>query len=414
MKDKITTRDIVQWIFVGVFILGLIGCIIYIASFQLSSKESALLSIILTIISVIATWIVSNLFSESAHKSALAEVKEQHQTNLKTYALNAAEKVDNLSNELRKFSIYLQEELEKEDESLEEANMSKAERIESAIHIVNTLKSVNDTALSDWKGVIGDELDEIREERLDRENELRELVDRVEEVVNNQNSHLQNITSASKREQARQIEELRKELSLALNSVSGTVIKPTRKKNAREKVTNECPHCSSEINYTQRAKINSYKTVKCSNCDQRSLARWNQELNFHLIKEAILDEKINCPWCSQSTTIHLSNVPFSKKIEECEQCNEQIKATRKVDGISLTKFNQPAQATITREELTEEFIQKVKGRLPEQPWPTGIHKTIAEEFDSPNRHISWAIKELISRGDFNPQIDGVIYYRKEK
>jgi hypothetical protein len=41
---------------------------------------------------------------------------------------------------------------------VDEALQAREERIESAIHLIRTLKSVNDTSLSDWEGVIGDEL----------------------------------------------------------------------------------------------------------------------------------------------------------------------------------------------------------------------------------------------------------------
>jgi transcription elongation factor Elf1 len=410
------TKEVLLYILIGLFGLSLIGCIIYIGQNDLSPNENALLSIILTIISIVATWIVSNLFAASAHKTALEEVKAQHLSNLKTYALNAAEKVDNLSNELNRLSVYLQDELEKEDESHEESLISKIERLESSIHIVNTLKSVNDTSLSDWKGVIGEELDEIREEKIERENDLRELVDRVEEVINYQNYHYRDAESIQAFKQLEEIKEIKKELSLALSSIGGPVVKPTKPKSTREKIEIKCPYCGTSLSYTQKTKASSYKTIKCKNCDGRSLSRWIQNKGFELVKEEQVEESITCPWCQKETKILLSNLPSSKNVSNCTACLQSIKLTRKIDGITITKYGlQDEQSNPTPKiELTEEFIQKVKNRLPAQPWPSGIHKIIAEEFNVPNQHITLAIKRLINRGLFHPQVDGVIYYRKEE
>lgn len=58
--------------------------------------------------------------------------------------------------------------------------------------------------------------------------------------------------------------------------------------------------------------------------------------------------------------------------------------------------------------LSEEIISKVSLLLPEQPWPSGIHKKIASELGMTNSASSRAIKELIFRGVFSPQLDGKV------
>lgn len=345
-----------------------------------------------------------------SHKKAIAEVKEQHLNNLKTYALNAAEKVDNLSNELSRLSVYLQEELEKDDD--EESELSKTERLESAIHIVNTLKSVNDTSLSDWKGVIGDELDEIREEKIERANELRDLADRVEEVINNQNHQIRHLQSRQAHDQSIQIETLRKELTLVLNSVSGSFVKPKRTKTIKQQVENACPHCNNLLKYKQKPKPNSYKTVKCTNCEKRSLAKWYVDPGFVLEKEEAKDETINCPACKEQVVIKLSNIPFTKSVNPCPRCPAQIKISRKVDGISISKSTSPPERP-TDDMEDDKLIESVRDKLPKQPWPTAIHKKIAQELGVSNHRVYSAIQRLITNGEFHPQIDGVLYYRKE-
>jgi len=97
------------------FIAGVLGVLLYLSTGELTTRETGLLSTILTILSVIAAWVVSHLYSSSGHAKAIEEVKGAHQENLQTYALKAAEKVTNLSDQLNKLSIYLQEELENTD-----------------------------------------------------------------------------------------------------------------------------------------------------------------------------------------------------------------------------------------------------------------------------------------------------------
>ena len=53
-----------------------------------------------------------------------------------------------------------------------------------------------------------------------------------------------------------------------------------------------------------------------------------------------------------------------------------------------------------------ECIEEVAQRLPEQPWPTGIHKQVAEELSVTAGQVSYAIHELIRQGRFRNQVDG--------
>jgi sensor c-di-GMP phosphodiesterase-like protein len=153
------------------------GCVIVIAvcvadiGFRHPTQEEALLlSVLLTVASMLGTWVASRFYAEQSFNE-----------NLRTFALKAAEKVDNLSNEFDRLSTYLQEELDETHyNSSADELLAKEIRMEGAIHIITTLKSVNDGSLSDWQGIIGKELDERREEQVEREIELKELVERVE------------------------------------------------------------------------------------------------------------------------------------------------------------------------------------------------------------------------------------------
>jgi len=397
-----------NWI-IGGLSIGVLACLIYISVGDLTTKESALLSILLTVLSVIASWLVSTFFANLSHKKAIEEVEAQHLKNLKTYALNAAEKVGNLSNELRRLSVYLQEELENDDENVEESYLSAYERIESAIHIINTLKSVNDTSLSDWRGVVGEELiNEKLEEQIERENEVKELASRVEEVIKLQTNVKDHLSDFNSFEISKQIGDLKKELSLALNSVNGTMLttKPLSK-SAKDDVICDCPYCSNKLKYKQKAKANSFKTVRCSNCSKRSLARWYPDKGFILEKEMEINENIVCPWCSEKCEIKLSSIPFTKNVVTCDTCDGQISVQRTIQGINVNKIGStPVKKTY---ELNEEIVQKVKALVPNQPWLTGMHREVAGKLNMDLGLVRFCIKELIKRGDFKPQIDGILY-----
>lgn len=67
--------------------------------------------------------------------------------------------------------------------------------------------------------------------------------------------------------------------------------------------------------------------------------------------------------------------------------------------VSTEQVNQP---------LSEELIGKVLAELPKQPWPTGTHKIVQEKLGISSKVCRKAVDELINRGNFKMQIDGVL------
>nr|WP_319571737.1 hypothetical protein [uncultured Draconibacterium sp.] len=400
---------------IGILVIAIIVIISVIASNNLTSNESTLLSVLLTVLSIIGSWIVSSYFSKNAQKEAIEEVKSEHQSNLRTYALNAAEKVNNLSNELAKLANYLRAELEQDDESDEYALNAKIERIESAIHIVNTLKSVNDTSLSDWKGVIGDVLEEREEEKEEREERLLELTEKIENIFKSQKAGL------NSRENS-ELTDIKKQLDFLSKNINSTSInlRTTSKKPQKEKVEKDCPNCGEKLNYTQRENIKGHKTIKCSSCGKRILSRYSIDKGFYLIPENLIKETFNCPWCNIINEREISNIPFTKEVFSCKNCGEKIKATRKLDlGLSISSFGSSSNtenktsSPPPQVEISEELLDKVKEATPNQPWPEHVHKIVAEKVDISNRTAYKCLSELIERGIFNPQINGVVYIKSD-
>lgn len=61
-------------------------------------------------------------------------------------------------------------------------------------------------------------------------------------------------------------------------------------------------------------------------------------------------------------------------------------------------------------EYDEEMLATVRDLLPQQPWPQGIHREIAEKLDIKPVVASKYVHELIRRGFFKEQVDGQIVY----
>lgn len=394
----------------GAFFLGIGLCIYFISTGNLSEKEIALLSILLTTLSVLATWIITHIYSQSQHRKAIQEVQESHRSNLRTYALKAAEKVDNLSNQLGQLAAYLEGSLEEsDDERLNEALQSKQERIESAIQIINMLKSVNDTALSDWEGVIGDELDERRELQAEREEELRGVIERLDSVSESQ-VYSQRYTQDSTQALSGEIDSLRKDLRSIALSLGLSPIRRIKsaERMSRRVVESHCPECGEAIEYKQKKSQKSIKKVKCKACNIELISRYDKEKGFILEKRHVAKEQITCPLCKTECEVELDTFPSSSLSVECKNCHAQVMVIRTMQGVTIKTQGIHADAEV----LTDEIVELVKNSLPPQPWPTGINKAVAEKLGLPPRLVSEAITKLILLGVCDLQLYGKIYVPK--
>jgi hypothetical protein len=402
-------RFLLRLLFLVVFAGGIIASIILIGGSSLSPRESALMGMVLTILSVLASWIITNAYSESVHKTAIEEVQEQHRTNLRTYALKAAEKVNNLSNELQKLSAYLDQELNATDySSIESELQAKEERMAGAIHIIQTLKSVNDTSLSDWEGVIGEELDEQREERERREEELRSVIERAEFMLESQRQEF--IGSQHDAESVRmEVKELKDQLRYALAQLGETAIpKTVAAKKGKESIGLGCPSCGSMIEYTQRALPNSIKQVRCKNCRKSLISTYSEGKGFILALRTISTVTVQCPKCSAQCEVETDNYPGRAVAALCTSCNTKIRVVNAPEGLEV-QVVEPPHIREVAPKLSAELLDLIRGKLPDQPWSTGIHRQVAEQLGVPTTLVYRAIQELVRRGIFNRQIDGVVY-----
>jgi ssDNA-binding Zn-finger/Zn-ribbon topoisomerase 1 len=380
---------------------GIIACLYFLGSGELKGRESALLSIVLTGLSILASWVVTAMYAENQHRMAIEEVQEAHKNNLRTYALKAAEKVTNLSNELNRLAAYLQQELDfTEYGTTEEALHAKEERLESSIHIISTLKSVNDTSLSDWQGVIGEELEEQREEKQEREEAA------VQRIEANLTSKLAEIQKGQQGTQdiRMEIDGLRRDLRLMVTA-SGISAPLPRVTRSRSIVESHCPACNAALKYKQKASVKSIKGIKCPQCEARLVARYDEKRGYYLGLRAGVPEKVPCPSCNTAVAIELDPVPGGTANGKCGNCSSEFTAIRGVADIrTRIGATQPPQIP----EPTKEIVDLVRKQLPPQPWPTGIHRMIAASLGLPAQTVSKAVNKLISDGVFVSQSNGKI------
>lgn len=324
------------------------SCFIYLGKSELSEHEQVMFSILLTIASTILSWVISHIYYEKSHEKDIFEVKEENTKNIKLYATKAAEKVKNLSTELQKLSTYLVDELETDDYLNDKENLfAKQERIRSTIQIISTLKSINDGSLSDWRGVIPNEIKEIEDREREREENIGNIVEDYKLAL---------LTSVQQTAQTGDEDILLKEeiqkLNLKLDSVVSQVTGvPKRTPTKKQKVSIECPACGVDINYQQKPTQQSRKNITCNNCKSSIRSTWEPERGFGL-----------------SVTVH---------------SNERIP--------------------------DEKFLEMVEQKMPAQPWPKGTSQLVGMELNVSKSKMKRAVNELIKRGKFKNQINGILY-----
>jgi hypothetical protein len=368
------------------------------------------LAVILTICSVITSWLITHLYAARERREQIREVQEKNQANLRTFGLKAAEKVNNLSNELQKLSIYLEEELNFVDYPSADSELSaKEERIESAIHIIRTLKSVNDTSLSDWQGVIGEELDEQKQHRLEKEEQLGSLVDQVETLLQRQRADMAG-SQESEQTMREELRTLKSEIRAVMAELGGpTILSKVERRGKRDDVSLNCPACGSLIAYRQRRKPGSVKGLACDNCHQKLVARYSDERGHYVEIRGPKEEIARCPHCDAENKVWIDNLLGSSTNAVCIGCAKLFRASRSKQGITVRSVETRPPSEAETPVFDETAVERVRTALPSQPWPTGTHKTIAKQLKLPPRIVSRAIQELMRRGTFRLQIDGKLY-----
>lgn len=379
-----------------------VGCFIEIARGNSTPKEAFLFSVLLTISSVIASAVVTKHYADYSASD-----------NLKVFALKAAEKVTNLSNELGKLAKYLQDELEtpvSDYGSPGENLLAKELKIEFAIQMVSTLKSVNDKSLSDWQGVIGEEISAQQEEREEEQRQLKELVESLE-ALRSEIPHEVETGNSDEMSQAAiaQLDALKREVRSLAAQISGVTFKrPVLAKAKRQTVQKQCPVCANPLTYRQRPLAGGLKGLPCPGCHTDLVSRY-QNGDFSLSKKQKLQEHLVCAGCKSIVALELGETPGSQQQATCPACQIDLTAVRGAREVRVRRAGSVASSTAKVVIVDEEFIQLVKKQMPQQPWPKGAAKALANQLGVHTQAVADAISVLVRRGDFKFQMDGQLF-----
>ncbi|MBI3934001.1 MAG: hypothetical protein HY316_04865 [Acidobacteria bacterium] len=398
MEDE--NRWINAILFVGL-LCGIAFCLYRISTSNPTPNEALLLSVLLTIFSILGSWIASRHYAEYSFNRSQ-----------RLFALKAAEKVTNLSRELDRLSYSLQEELKANDyESPKEDLLAKQIRIEGAIHVLSTLKSVNEGSLSDWKGVIGEEINAKLQDEEDREEDVRDLLSRLESVTTLQ------ALNPSEAGQDRHAEELRNEVnalrqdlrSLAAH-VSGVPLRQSPPRVPKQVVERNCPVCSQLLRFRQRAKPSATKGVKCTNCGSALVSLYSDG-EFVLTRRNPVPEQVECPMCKIRMQIDLDPVPGGSDLTKCNACDCRMRVTRTGQGIKVKLIDSAEllNAGVVVPVPTEEVLEQIRQAMGPQPWPQGKNRMVADSLGLSRSLVERAVTELIRRGVFKLQKEGKLY-----
>ena len=136
----------------GAFLLAGAGYCLYVSATTtgLLPRETGLLSFILFLLSVLATWLLSHVYASLTNRELIEE-------KLNTIAVQSSEKILNLSVQIWRVEQFLAtalEDVEAEIGGDEGAAKTLKDRVVGAGCLLRSLRSTNNTFLSDWKGIV--------------------------------------------------------------------------------------------------------------------------------------------------------------------------------------------------------------------------------------------------------------------
>ena len=303
---------------VTIFSVAFVSLVMWLGLKATTPFEISLSAVLLTLLSIVATWVVAHTYAKFARKNEIKNLNETHERSLRTYALKAAEKVTNLSKELDRLSDYLSQYIESEDEEdLEIVLRVRDERVLGAVHIVRMLRSVNDGALSDWEGVIGEELSQKRDEEEakeeEREERIKELLDKTNYMIERYDLR-ESDTITDYEQLAMEFSKMRNQYQHFLSNISAAYDqRPLRYPGlspSKRWAVLPCDACGGEIKLSYNRKGNVRAGgVKCPRCGARFVSRPDEFGQPVLKQRKDIPETISCPTCESVYEVLLGSEP---------------------------------------------------------------------------------------------------------
>lgn len=98
-----------------------------------------------------------------------------------------------------------------------------------------------------------------------------------------------------------------------------------------------------------------------------------------------------------------------KDIARREKMNEIVESIgQKYQLTDFKSIQRRPDISLDGDEITKDFLEKVKQELPTQPWPVGIHRIVAARLGCTPSKVYRSIDILIEDGTFRNQVDGIL------
>lgn len=263
----------------------------------------------------------------------------------------------------------------------------------SAIHLaLQMLKSTNDTALSDWRGVIGEELKR-QEDISSTIDEVYEKLDRLEAMSKERNSSLMELPDA--------LNEVRQTINSAAEMIGSSGPIPIRyKKTDRMVVKASCPKCGYSQHSTLSANPDNPKVISCESCGTYLSVTLSSDggIQENLIPTLLHEPK--CVVCDNVWPVPLPEVDLYNSKTFCPRCGahylvhlHQTQIDLKPTGAASPRLLDMIKDTLDGSVPTPERILEISAT-------TGLPDTLVKE----------AVKLLIGSGqleaDTSSQVEG--------
>ena len=320
----------------GALIIG-VAVILYVGfSVELTPRETFFASILLTMFSITSSWLGTHLYSQAGTEDMKSALKKEHSENLRTYALKAAEKVQNLSSEVDRLRAYLADTTEAATDS---DVVVLRERLITAQMMLETLRSMNDTFLSDWRGIIGEDLQ--KQEEI--ESEIEELYDKFEQLAAMSSQHEDTLRALPD-----QISHLSTILDNDATKLAASSPIPIRvKRKRRAEFILHCPSCGSDTIATISTRRGSWKVLKCAKCNNYCRASIGGDGEIKVGSVETKSEAVTCNVCDNEFALIFPIVSNYSWQVECTKCSSTIQAMVKDSSL----------VTAQSEKITKAFLQ---------------------------------------------------------
>jgi len=201
------------------------------------------------------------------------------------------------------------------------------ERLETATVMLDTLKSVNDTALSDWRGIIGNELKQ------------QEEIEADIDYIYNKLEELEELQSASISPRAElvlpdldldnvKIEFDTADIDKIMSDYASKSPIPVRIPKKRKVDTSvRCPMCGSENQTRVRLRSGYKKVVRCNTCRRFFGINVDSELNIAPQTVESSEKSVQCVLCDTKVNVLYPLWSGYSFEVQCQNCHSVMKAS---------------------------------------------------------------------------------------